>query len=148
MELQVQSLGQEDLLEKEMTANSLFLPGKSHGQKRLAGSCPCGCRSVGHDLADKQQQNYSLILISMSFLNLFELLHQTGKSVLGMFLESSLTFDFNPLIKDFWVQLFNHLETQPILSSIFLQTQCYYELTGQYSVIVQTHPFYCLFLIY
>ena len=84
----------------------------------------------------------------MLFLNLFELLHQTAKSVLGMFLETSITFDFNPLIKAFWVQLFNHLETQPILSSIFLQTQCYYAVTGQYSLIVQTHPFYCIFLVY
>ena len=124
------------------------MPGKSHGQKRLAGYQPCGCKSVGHDLANKQQQHYSLNLISMIFLNLFELLHQTAKSVLGMFLETSITFDFNPLIKAFWVQLFNHLETQPILSSIFLQTQCYYAVTGQYSVIVQTHPFYCIFLVY
>ena len=48
-EIQVQSLGQEDTLEKEMATHSsilfffsiysipVFLPGKSHGERRLAG---------------------------------------------------------------------------------------------------------------
>ena len=39
---QVQSPGQEDPLEKEMATTSLFLPGKSHGQKNLAD-----CRTWG-----------------------------------------------------------------------------------------------------
>jgi len=30
-----------------------FLPGKSHGQRSLAGYSPRGCRRVGHDLAIK-----------------------------------------------------------------------------------------------
>ena len=34
-ERQVRSLGQEDLLEEEMATHSVFLPGKSHGQRRL-----------------------------------------------------------------------------------------------------------------
>ena len=33
----VQSLGQEDLLEKEWQPTPVFLPGESHGQKRLQG---------------------------------------------------------------------------------------------------------------
>ena len=33
----VQSLGREDLLEKEMATYSVFLPGKSHGQQNLVG---------------------------------------------------------------------------------------------------------------
>ena len=33
----VQSLGQEDPLEKEMATHLVFLPGKSHGQSSLAG---------------------------------------------------------------------------------------------------------------
>ena len=33
----VQSLGQEDLLEKEMEPTPVFLPGKSHGWRNLAG---------------------------------------------------------------------------------------------------------------
>ena len=36
----VQSLGWEDPLEKEMATHSIFLPGKSHGQKNLAGYSP------------------------------------------------------------------------------------------------------------
>ena len=39
-ETQVQSLGQEDPLEEEMTTTLVFLPGKSHGQKSLAGHSP------------------------------------------------------------------------------------------------------------
>ena len=36
-ETQVQSLGWEDPLEKEMATDSSFLPGKCHGQRDLAG---------------------------------------------------------------------------------------------------------------
>ena len=36
-EMWVQSLGQEDPLEKEMVTPPVFLPGKSHGQSSLAG---------------------------------------------------------------------------------------------------------------
>ena len=38
----VQSLGREDPQEKEMTTIPVFLPGKSHGHKRLAGYSPSG----------------------------------------------------------------------------------------------------------
>ena len=41
--------GLERFLEKEM-------PGRSHGQKSVAGYSPWGDRRVGHDLASKQQQ--------------------------------------------------------------------------------------------
>ena len=34
----------------------VFLPGKSHGQKRLASYSPWGHRRVRHDLANKYQQ--------------------------------------------------------------------------------------------
>ena len=33
----------------------VFLPGKSHGQRNLAGYSPWGCKRVGHDLVTKQQ---------------------------------------------------------------------------------------------
>ena len=42
--MQVQSLGQEDPLEKEM-ATPVFLPGKPYGQKGLADYSPCGHKS-------------------------------------------------------------------------------------------------------
>ena len=34
----------------------VFLPGKSHGQRRLVGYSPLGSKRVRHDLATKQQQ--------------------------------------------------------------------------------------------
>ena len=34
----------------------VFLPGKSHGRRRQAGSSPWDCKRVRHDLATKQQQ--------------------------------------------------------------------------------------------
>ena len=44
----VQSLGQEDPLEKEMATHSsihaVFMPGKSHGLRSLVGYSPWGCR--------------------------------------------------------------------------------------------------------
>ena len=36
-EIQVQSLGQEDPLEKGMAITPIFLPRESHGQRSLAG---------------------------------------------------------------------------------------------------------------
>ena len=47
-ETQVQSLGREDPLEKKMATTSVFLPGEFHGQRRLVGYHPWGCR-VRHD---------------------------------------------------------------------------------------------------
>ena len=41
----VRSLGQEDPLEKEMETTPLFLPGKFHGQRNLAGYIPWGQKS-------------------------------------------------------------------------------------------------------
>ena len=38
----VQSLGQEDLLEKGMATHSSILPGKFHGRRRLVGYSPWG----------------------------------------------------------------------------------------------------------
>ena len=39
-EMQIQSLGQEDPLEKEWQPTLVFLPGESHGQRSLAGYSP------------------------------------------------------------------------------------------------------------
>ena len=35
----------------------IFLSGKCHGQRNLAGCSPGGCKVVGHNLANKQEQN-------------------------------------------------------------------------------------------
>ena len=34
----------------------IFLPGKSHRQRSLAGYSPCSHKRAGHDLATKQQK--------------------------------------------------------------------------------------------
>ena len=41
-EMWVQSLGQEDALEKEMATHSSILAGKSHAQRSLVGYSPWG----------------------------------------------------------------------------------------------------------
>ena len=41
-EIRVQSLGQEDVLEKEMASIPVSLPGESHGWKSLRGYSPWG----------------------------------------------------------------------------------------------------------
>ena len=41
-ETRVRSLGWEDPLEKEMATTTVFLPGKSHGQKSVVGCSPWG----------------------------------------------------------------------------------------------------------
>ena len=51
-ETQARPLGQADPLEKEMATH--FLPGKSHGQRSLAGYSPWGCKRIGWDLATTQ----------------------------------------------------------------------------------------------
>ena len=43
-ETQLQSLGWEDLLEKELQTTPVFLPGKSHGWRNLAGYSPWACK--------------------------------------------------------------------------------------------------------
>ena len=57
----VQSLGQEDPLEKEVATHSSILAWErmSHGQRSLVGYSPLDHRRVGHDLAIRQQQNSS-----------------------------------------------------------------------------------------
>ena len=40
----VQSLGQEDPLEKGMATYSSILPGEIHGQRSLVGYSPWGCK--------------------------------------------------------------------------------------------------------
>ena len=51
-ETQILSLGREDPLEKEMATHSfvVFLPGKSHGQMRLAG-----LHSLGSQESDRTE---------------------------------------------------------------------------------------------
>ena len=54
-ETQVQSLGWEDPLEKEMATHSSILAWEISCTEELAGYSPWGRKRVGHDLAIKQQ---------------------------------------------------------------------------------------------
>ena len=45
-EIWVQSLGQEDPLEKGMAPTPVFLPGQFHGQGSLVGFRPRGCKEL------------------------------------------------------------------------------------------------------
>ena len=45
-ETRVQSLGQEDPLEKKMATNPSILAWRIHGQRSLAGYSPYGCREL------------------------------------------------------------------------------------------------------
>ena len=53
----VQSLGQEDPLELWLLT-PVFLPGKSNGQRSLAGYSPWGRKRFGYDLATKTSRIY------------------------------------------------------------------------------------------
>ena len=56
-EIRVQSLGGEDPWRRKWQLTPVFLPGQSHGQRRLAGYSPWGHKRVGHDWVNKQQHN-------------------------------------------------------------------------------------------
>ena len=58
-EMWVQSLGQEDLLEKAMATHFNILACKMCGQRSLEGYSPWGGKRVRQDLATKQQTTYT-----------------------------------------------------------------------------------------
>ena len=67
--MQVQSLGQEDPLEKQWQLTPVCLPGKSHGQRSLEGCGPWGPERVRQDLAIKTTTtdilNFTLLVSSL-----------------------------------------------------------------------------------
>ena len=52
--------GWEDPLEKEMATHSIFLPGKSHGQRTLVDNSPWGCK----ELDRTEQLNHRKVIIN------------------------------------------------------------------------------------
>ena len=70
-ETQVQLLGQEGSLEKEMATTAVFLPSKFHGWRSLAGCSSWGHKRVRNDLVTKQQQTIPVSSISVSQFELF-----------------------------------------------------------------------------
>ena len=63
-EIRVPSLGQEDLLEKEMAIHSSILAWEIPGTEEPGGYSPWGGKRAGHNLATKQQQQGVLELFS------------------------------------------------------------------------------------
>ena len=53
----IQSLGQEDLVEKEMQPTQIVFPGKSHRQRTLVGYSPWGRK----ELDNTERLNYNNI---------------------------------------------------------------------------------------
>ena len=45
-EMQAPSMGQEDPLRRKWQPSSIFLPGKSHGQRSLVSYSPWGCKEL------------------------------------------------------------------------------------------------------
>ena len=63
-ERQVQSLGREGPVEKEMAPTPVFLPEKSYGQRSLEDYSLWGRKRVGHGLETKQKLNNNSFLVS------------------------------------------------------------------------------------
>ena len=62
-EMWIQSLGQEDLLEKAMATHFNILACKMCGQRSLEGYSPWGSKRFRHNLVIKQQQLTTLTMI-------------------------------------------------------------------------------------
>ena len=83
--MKVQTLGQEDPLEKEMATHSSILAGKFHGQRSLAGCSPWGCEEsdmIEHACAHTHTHTHNFFLVfSLLFqFPLHSLLQQISKS--------------------------------------------------------------------
>ena len=64
----VQSLSQEDPLEKQMTIHSIILTMEIPWTEEPGGLQPTGSQRVRHDLANKQRQQYpGIIFLESSF---------------------------------------------------------------------------------
>ena len=55
--------GSERCAGRKWQPTPVFLPGKSHGQRSLAGYSPWGHKRVGHDLVTKEQQRGNTIMM-------------------------------------------------------------------------------------
>ena len=64
-EIQVQSLGWEDPLEKKWQPTPVFLPGEFHGQRRLVGYSPWGRKES--DMTEQLTLSFSLSYYILSY---------------------------------------------------------------------------------
>ena len=78
-EIQVQSLGQEGLLEKGMIGTPGFFPGESQGQRSLAGCSSSGCKESDTTERLHFSLHLSCIYLYNSPLTLLARLNYTNK---------------------------------------------------------------------
>ena len=75
----VWSLGWEDPLEKEMATTPVLLPGKSHGQRSLAGYSPWGRKEL--DMTERLHFHFSIYrVLKLILFNLHNNLVKIGES--------------------------------------------------------------------
>ena len=144
-EMWVQFLGREDPWRRKWQPTSVFLPGKSHGQRSLAGYSPWGHKSDGHDLMTKQQQKDSgqfiCIFPPLSIKGLYvilmtrSVLHTTnshcGKSTTPGFnslMESTFFFTISNIIFHFQAELVSHDCQDKVPQTRWLKTTEIYSL--------------------
>ena len=61
----VQSLGRDDLLEKEMATHSSILAWEIPWTEKPGGLQPMGSQRAGHNLATKKQPSYHWVTVEM-----------------------------------------------------------------------------------
>ena len=100
----------------------VFLSGKSHGQRRLAGYSLCGHKRVGHNLVTKQQQKFPSVPI---FWRVFKIINRC--LILWKTLSTSILiyfFVFNLLI--FCISLIDlHMLKNPYIPGINSIWSCF-----------------------
>ena len=74
-ETQVQPLGWEDPLKKEMVTHSSALAGKSHGQRSLAGCSPRGCKELDATMHGRTCTHMQEYLVFQPHLNQLHWFH-------------------------------------------------------------------------
>ena len=88
----------------------VFLPGKPHGQRNLAGFSPWGCRRIGHDLVTKQQQpgRKPLNPLCVAESRFIRKIDVVSAPQVPFYQEEVIGFPgfltFNILLPDFWIR--------------------------------------------
>ena len=82
----VRPLGPEDPWRRKWQPTPVLLPGKSHGQKNLAGYSPWGHKRVGHDWATDHTHTH----LKLDLADVYKWLFSFGRSLLWLDFRKSL----------------------------------------------------------
>ena len=144
-ETQLQSLGEEDLLEKEMATHSSILPGKSHGQRSLIGYSPRGCKEL--DITERLHSLTAFFIVQLShpYMTTGKTIALTRWTFVGKVMSllfnmlSRLVITFLPRSKSLISWLYSLsaviLEPQKIKSAIVYPSTCH-EVMGLETMIL------------